>query len=156
MLVAQAAQEESMPSLECNRITWGGGGERPMAASLRIQIPPGISRKGKHTKKGNEKRNSKKIQPASTTKHCQEASCFACCCHLFSSLLCVLTNPQALICKMSLQQPSFPSLLVWCPHREGTLPSPFGREDMIGEAPGWSFPSHQHSSLWNPSTPKFL
>lgn len=76
LLGAQAALEESMPFLECNQITWGER-ERPMTASLRIQI----------LKKGNEKNvNSKKTQPASTTEHCQEARCFAFCYHLFFSL----------------------------------------------------------------------
>lgn len=54
-----------MPSLECNKITWGR--ERPKAAGLRIQIPPGISRKGKHT----QKKEMKNVTPRKSNQHQQ-------------------------------------------------------------------------------------
>lgn len=55
---AQAVQEEIMSSLECGQIT----GEDPQAASLRFQIPPGVSLKDKpHTQNENHALNSTDI-----------------------------------------------------------------------------------------------
>lgn len=87
LLGAQAALEESMPSLECNQITWG---ERDTHGCwLKNSDSTRDKPEGQTTQKKEMKNvNSKKIQPASMTDHCHEARCFAFCCHLSSSLPC--------------------------------------------------------------------
>lgn len=82
LLGAQAAQENSMSSLECSPITW----RKTHGCWLGNSDSSRDKSEGQTThKKENKKRNSKKIQPTSATQHCTEASCSASCCHLFCS-----------------------------------------------------------------------